>query len=276
MNVTKLGRSFRALSLPLSLALALGTLACSGESDSDGDDHEDNGGTGGSGGSSSTGGSSGTGGLPPECQAEFMPIDPTAVIDDMEDGNPLIAEVGQRNGSWWVSSDGSAGTITPVSDAAPTPERILGKRCESEFAQRMTGQGFTDWGANLSASFRYVAELEPIDASDFSGVMFWARVGETHNSDVRVQFQDSNTHPNGGVCDPTPGTADECYNGWGTQVTPISTEWHLYKIPFSRMAQRDFGHLADAIDTTALYGIEWNVDPGTVFDLWIDDVWFYE
>jgi hypothetical protein len=276
MNVTKLGRSFRAFSLPLSLALALGTLACSGKSDTDGDENEDNGGTGGAGGSSATGGSSGTGGTPPECQTEFMPIDPTALIDDMEDGNPLIAVVGERNGSWWVSSDGTPGTITPVADEAPAPERILGKHCDSELAMRITGQGFTGWGANLSASFRYVAGLEPIDASAFRGVMFWARIGETHNSPVRVQFQDANTQPEGGLCDPTPGSSDECYNGWGTQVAPIGTEWRLYKLDFSRMTQRDFGHRADAMDTSALYDIEWGVDQGTVFDLWIDDVWFYE
>jgi hypothetical protein len=59
-------------------------------------------------------------------------------------------------------------------------------------------------------------------------------------------------------------------------VAPIGTEWQLYKLDFSRMTQRDFGYRAESFDTTALYGIEWSVMPNTVFDLWVDDVWFYE
>ena len=209
--------SSRALStfVPLfSVALAFASLACSGKSDTDGDEgDDDSGGSSGTGGSA-TGGSSGaatggTGGMPAYCDASFMPTDPTAILDDMEDGDPLARPVGDRNGSWWISSDGTAGTIEPPADAAPTPETIPGKRCDSTNAIRMTGQGFTEWGAVVSLSFRYTTQNETIDASTFTGVMFWARTGETHNSPVRVQFQDVNTRPEGGVCDPEPGSADE-------------------------------------------------------------------
>jgi len=271
--------------VPLGAALlALASLGCSGESDTNGGEGDDSGGsstggTGGTGGTagSGTGGASGSGGMPAYCDAAFMPTDPTALIDDIEDGNALIAVSGGRNGSWWVTSDGTPeGTITPPSGAAPTPERILGMRCESEFGMRLTGQGFTNWGANLSLGFKYEGMPMPIDVSDFSGVMFWARIGETHNSAVRVQFQDSNTQPEGGMCNSEPGAADECYNGWGVELAPISTEWSLFKIPFSRMTQRDFGYRAGAFDTTAIYDIEWGFLPGTVFDLWVDDIWFYE
>ena len=58
--------------------------------------------------------------------------------------------------------------------------------------------------------------------------------------------------------------------------SPIDTNWRLYKLDFSRMAQQGFGHQADALDTTALYGMEWTVMQGSVFDLWLDDLWFYE
>jgi hypothetical protein len=277
-------RALQTLVPLFSVALALSSLACSGESSGDGDegDDDDSGGSsmGGtsSGGSGGSGGSSGsaTGGMPAYCDAAFMPTDPTAIIDDMEDGNALVRPIGDRNGGWWVTSDGSAGTIEPPSDMAPTPEVIPGKRCDSEHAIRMTGQGFTEWGAVLSLGFRYTTENETIDASTFTGVMFWARTGETHNSPVRVQFQDVNTRPEGGVCDPDTGSAEECYNGWGTELAPLSTEWRLYKLDFSRMTQRDFGYRADAFETAAVYNIEWNVATNAVFDLWIDDVWFYE
>jgi hypothetical protein len=281
MRASPFAYAFRRLLPAVSLVIATGSLGCSGNSEADGDDEEDTGGastggTAGSGGTSGSGGMSGSGGVPPYCTADFRPTDPTALIDDIEDGNSLIAMVQTRNGSWWVTTDGTDGTITPPNDAAPPPERILGGRCESEFGMRLTGQGFTQWGANISIGFRYVSDQEPVDVSAFRGVMFWARVGETHNSPVRVGIQDSNTHPNGGVCDPTPDVPEQCYDGFGTQVVPIGTEWRLYQLDFSRMTQQGFGHQAEALDTTALYGMEWTVMQGTVFDLWLDDLWFYE
>ncbi|HEX6765009.1 MAG TPA: hypothetical protein VF103_06015, partial [Polyangiaceae bacterium] len=171
-------QALRASALPLLFVAASVLFGCSGKSDSNADDEgetggSNTGGTSGSGGSSGsatggTGGSGeagGSGGVPPYCETEFGPTDPTALIDDIEDGNPLIATVGGRNGSWWVTSDATVGTITPPSDAAPPPERILGKRCDSEYGMRVTGQGFTSWGANISIAFKYEAAALSIDAS---------------------------------------------------------------------------------------------------------------
>lgn len=240
---------------PWSLGLLLVALACSdaGESNETGD------------------------GVVDPCGAEFSgPIDPTASIDDLEDRNALITATGRRNGSWWLSTDGTDGTTTPPADAAPPPERILGGRCDSEYAMRVTGEGFTDWGAVLSIGFRYVSEPEPIDASDFSGARFWARVGELHDSAVRVQFQDSSTFPQGGICSDDPTSTDACYNGFGTELLQLDTEWRLFEIPFARVSQRDFGHIAESLDTENLYTMEWDLASNAVFDLWIDDVWFYE
>jgi hypothetical protein len=211
------------------------------------------------------------------CPEEAVVVDPTAIIDDLEDGNSLIAEVGERNGSWWVSSDGSAeGSIEPPANAAPPPERVLGGHCGSEYAIRVTGQGFTDWGAVLSLGFRYVDQQEPIDATDFSGIQFWARAGELHTSPVRVQLQDSTTFPEGGLCDPEPGSTSECYDGWGTGLLGLSEDWVLFKIPFSRLGQRGYGLAGEALDVENLYAIDWSLGPNSIFDLWIDDVWFYE
>lgn len=255
-----------ALGLALPWLALLG--ACSGESSA-----AATGGTGGAGGTASgTGGSSNA-----DCLASFGPVDPTALVDDMEDGNSLIAVTASRNGSWWVVSDGTTtGTIQPPSDAAPPPERVPGGHCGSSYAMHVTGQGFTNWGASLSAGFRYTSQAESIDASAFRGVMFWARTGDTNSSSVRVQFQDSNTRPEGGKCDPADGNPDSCYDGFGTTLAPLDTEWRLYKLDFSRMTQRDFGYRADALNTAELYDIEWNVDASSIFDLWVDDVWFYE
>lgn len=252
------------LALPWLAALS----ACSGES-SEGST-AGMGGTGG--GGSGTGGSSNT-----DCLSSFAPVDPTALVDNMEDGNSWVVTTAARNGSWWVVSDGTTtGTIQPPSDAAPLPERVPGGHCGSSYAMHVTGQGFTNWGALISAGFRYTSQAEPIDASAFKGVMFWARTGDTNSSAVRVQLQDSSTRPEGGKCNPTDGTLDACYDGFGTQLVPLDTEWRLYKLDFSRMTQRDFGYRADALNTAELYDIEWGVDASSIFDLWVDDVWFYE
>src|SRR5690606_2680414 len=90
------------------------------------------------------------------CGDEFNgPVDPSALVDDLEDGNGQIAQVGSRNGGWWISTDGSSGLVTPEADMAPDAERILGKRCKSEFAMHVTGSDFSEWGAVLSLGMRY-------------------------------------------------------------------------------------------------------------------------
>lgn len=244
-----------SLALAALLGLALATTGC-GESTTDAEDdsNED-----------------------ASCDSEFSgPIDPSALIDDLEDNNGQIAEVGTRNGGWWISTDGSDGIVTPEAEMQPLPERILGKRCESEFGMHITGADFSEWGAVLSLGFRYTSKEEPVDLSEFEGVMFWARTGDTHSSNVRIQFQDSTTHLEGGKCNPDAGTADECWNGWGTDVTPISTEWQLYKIKFDTLSQRDFGLRGESLDLENVYNIDFNLDPDSVFDLWLDDIWLFE
>jgi hypothetical protein len=203
-------------------------------------------------------------------------VDPTLLVDDLEDGDNLIATVGIRNGGWWVSSDGTS-TTTPPADQAPSAERILGGRCGSEYAMRVTGSAFTGWGAVLSTTFYYTDETAPYDASQFRGITFWARVGEENDAPIRAQVQDSSTHLLGGICNPESMTPDECYNGFGTSLSDISNEWQKFTLEFSTLTQRDgWGYRADAVDPTALYTLEWNLDPNRTFDLWVDDIWFYE
>jgi hypothetical protein len=210
------------------------------------------------------------------CSSEFTPTDPTALIDDMEDRDGFLAPTGGRNGSWWLTADATAGTIAPPANNMLVTETVLGGRCGSRQAIRVSGQGFSDWGAAITANFKYTTEAAaPVDFSAFRGVRFWARVGETHSSPVRVQFQDENTAQFGGICNPTRGTADECWDGFGTGVAPLDTEWRLYELDFSRMAQSGFGYQSPALDTRRIYRMEWSVTQESVFDLWLDDVWLY-
>jgi hypothetical protein len=250
--------TFRTLALPsLSLVFGLAALGCSGESDPPGSTEQED---------------------TEHCTEDLVGVvDPTFLIDDLEDKDPLIAAVGERNGTWWLATDMTDGTVTPAGDQEAPPERILGGRCGSKYAMRVSGEGFKAWGASLVLNFRLDADaLAPIDASAFRGVMMWARVGESNTSPVRVQFQDGNTYPEGGVCNPDPDASDGCFNGYGSALVPVSTEWQLYKFEFSRMGQRDFGLRGNGLDLTTLYAIEIGVVQETVFDFWVDDVWFYE
>ena len=57
---------------------------------------------------------------------------------------------------------------------------------------------------------------------------------------------------------------------------PQDLEPRLVSALWDRGVTRLYSHQADALDTTALYGMEWTVMQGSVFDLWLDDLWFYE
>lgn len=250
---------------------ALLSVACSGSTTTD----ANTGGAGGTGGSNGAGAGGGLSQAVCDQAANFAPVNPTGLFDDMEDGNGSVAVVGGRNGSWWLSTDGTDGTTTPEPNQAPTPETILGGRCGSKKAIRVTGQGFTGWGAVLSAGMSYSTQPDSVDLSSFTRLRFWARVGEQNTSGIRVQFQDAQTQPEGGQCVDSSGDPEACYDGFGTALNPIDTQWRLYEIKFSQMAQREFGHRGVALDTTHVYDLEFNLEPNSVFDLWVDDLWFF-
>lgn len=212
------------------------------------------------------------------CQQSLLgPVDPTALIDDLEDRNAALPLTGGRNGMWWLVSDASGGSIEPPDNQAPLPEPVLGGRCGSQYALRITGQGFSDWGAVLSLTFRFEAAPVGVDLSEFSGLRFFAKVGEQNTSAIQFGLQDESTHPAGGVCDPEGGASDRaCFNRYGTELAPIGTQWQLYEIPFARLSQSPFfGLRTEGIDPTRVFAAEWAVEAGTVFDFWVDDVWLY-
>jgi hypothetical protein len=212
-------------------------------------------------------------GLP--CSAAPAPIDASALIDDMEDGDGTLANVAGRNGTWWVSGDDTPGAeISPaiVPDVPITAEAMSDPRCGSQYAMHVRGHGFDDWGASLAFSLRYdAAGLAAVDLREYAGVSFWARVGEGHDAVLRVGFQDINSSPPGGRCDGN-GGPEACYDTFGTEVQPLSYEWQNYQLYFDRLAQRGVGLRADALEPQYMYGMEFSLSPGRVFDLWIDDI----
>ena len=56
---------------------------------------------------------------------------------------------------------------------------------------------------------------------------------------------------------------------------PADTTWRQYRIPFGGLTQRDFGLPRPAVDSSTIYTIEFNFNPVTPFDFWLDDISFY-
>jgi hypothetical protein len=270
----------------LTLVAAWATLlvACGGSSK--GDDDDDGAGAGGKGGMGGMAGTAGSGGMAPAlvCPDPNEPIDPTALIDDLEDGNPQIL-IGDQTGGWWTAADDTGGTIVPeqseVTGELAPPEPLLEERCGSKMAMRVTGQGFTDWGAVMGLNFFWgpndqgVADVLPYDASSRTGIEFWAKIGDTSTNQVRYQVSDSNSEPAGGVCVEDGGAGKNCYDSFGTDLTGLSTAWRHYKIPFAGLSQRNFGVPADGVVTTAIYQITFNFMTPSPFDFTVDDISFY-
>jgi hypothetical protein len=217
------------------------------------------------------------------CPDDSVPLDPTAVIDDMESPNFQTNMPGDRGGSWWAGGDDASkaagAAITP--DGNVNSEAIPGGRCGSRYAVRVTGHGFGEW-AVVDVAFGYGSvdggppQILPYDASFRTGIDFWARIGDTSTDQVRLAITDKYSNDVGGICDKT-ATGDPskyCYDHFSTPLTKLSTEWRHYRIPFRGLAQQGFGVPRPQLDTTALYSIDFNF-PNAVFDFWVDDISFY-
>jgi len=269
----------RAVTWPLALVLLLAVAGCGAKSSDDDDGSAGNNGQAGS-----------DGGTPMQpmivCPDPSEAIDPTAMIDDFEDGEPRLPERDGRNGGWWTAADTTVGaTMVPqqseLSGELAPPELLPEPRCGSRYAMRVSGQGFTDWGAVLGMSFVFGTRpngedgATSYDASSRTGVDFWAKIGDTSTNQVRYQVSDSNSEPDGGKCVVMGGSGLECFDSFGTDLTQLDTTWHHYRIPFAGLSQRDFGLQASGLVTTEVYQVTFNFLTASPFDFWVDDIMFY-
>ena len=230
-------------------------------------------------GGAGAGGAGGAGGQAAAAVGGCSDPDPGVVdyLDDMEDGNAMILGRDGRIGYWYTYHDPTAGTLNPDMGVDPVMEPIVGGRCgASAKAMRVTGSGFNDWGAGFAFSLKYMAGKEqPYDATRFSGITFWARIGETSTSQIQLGIGDQWSRPDGGHCTIEAGPMT-CYDTFGTLMT-FTTTWQRYTVRFAQMQQRSFGLPRAALDTTALMTVEFGIPPGApVFDIWIDDVAFFQ
>jgi len=190
------------------------------------------------------------------CNARKRARGKEPLIDDFEDGNPLIAAFEDRVGLWSLFKDsdfpGSFNTISPTLLARPTQK--------NRYALHAAGGELRNWGAVISFPFQPAC----YDASAYAGITFSARgpgrvfVGVREVSVVPVEY--------GGTC------TKDCYNTHETKVD-LSARWQSYTVLWSEMRQR--GYDTKPLDSSRTSGVSFLVlAADTPYDFWIDDVKF--
>lgn len=212
-----------------------------------------------------------------DCSAIVTWCSDPLLIDDMEDGNAAICNSGGRSGNWFTVADGTEGTLSPAHATSFVMTSIPGGRGDSHAAARMMASGFTTW-AQMGLDFN-----EAYDASAHGGITFWMK---TDAPNVAVGLPTSQTNPvsRGGLC-PDNTTPNHCYNDFLFEITsPHPSDWFQYQVPFSTLFQAQSyldanGNLMPGSatwDPTQLAGVKFTVNQPPSFELWIDDLSFWD
>jgi len=194
------------------------------------------------------------------------------MIDDLEDGDGSILEMGGRIGAWYTYNDGSSGgTQTPEenSNFMGTAGGVDG----SEFAANTTGSGFSEWGAGMGFDFNNPGDTKgTYDASGFTGIGFAAKGNATVFVAVAIEAVTDEAY--GGTCVPGEEEGEECDDAHGAFFN-LTEEWQPYALVFDEAAQEGWGQAAD-FDPATIVSFQIGVADGVDFDLWFDDLGLYE
>ena len=214
---------------------------------------------------------------------------PTAlIIDDMEDQTPAILG-SDLYGGWYVYDDMTTSAhMTPAPNAPFTMAPIPGGRCASEYAMRLSGTGFTMWGAGMGFDFGYggtaanghVIKVPALNAAKSSGFRFWARVGQATTTRVGLSVGAGSCPPDaagdggddGGSATPDAGglarAPNDCALNFPKNLS-LTNDWALYDINFDDLVS-DPGRMP--IPRDQIYSIQFLIPAATTFDVWIDDM----
>lgn len=205
-----------------------------------------------------------------------------SLIDDMEDGDSAICASGGRDGVWFSGGDGTSTDLSPSGTFVQT--LIPGGRGTSHYAARLSGSGFTHWGALMG--FKLNGQNQPYDASRRGGIKFWMK----SDVPVFVAFPIPETIPVAvGTC-VDDATEWNCGNNFGISISaPSADDWVEYQIPFTALGQvrnldADYNQLVGSAtwDPSRIVQITFasesgsqGASPGRTFETWVDDVQFY-
>lgn len=226
--------------------------------------------------SATDGGAAADGGAPTPGNCEDAGVPIQLMIDDMEDQTSGISS-SEAYGGWYVFDDETVGGhLSPAPSTPFTMAPIPGGRCASEYAMRLSGTGFTQWGAGMGFDFGYggpavngqVVKI-PVDARVYSGVRFWARVGQA--TSTRAGFSIA-----AGSCPPADAGDDagaarapsDCALTYAKNLV-LTTDWVRYDFGFDQLLSNP-DRLS--IPRDQIYSMGFTVPGGVTFDLWIDDI----
>jgi hypothetical protein len=193
------------------------------------------------------------------------------------ENNSIELQDGQ--GLWYTFHDGSAdGVITP--DTPRTTEEVIPVTLPVPRAGNVLGvhvvadDGFAQWGGGVGFNLNSPdPDIRlPYDVSPYTGIVFWGRAG-SGSVPLRVKLVTADIAPTtdpGGEC-----TAD-CNDAFGYAIT-LTTGWEEFEVPFSALEQQGWGAVPPGgFDPTGVLTVQLHVDASTAFDIWLDDVRFYE
>ncbi|MGA3124187.1 MAG: hypothetical protein ABSF69_25795 [Polyangiaceae bacterium] len=196
-----------------------------------------------------------------ECTGDY-------VIDDIADANNQILVQAGRKGYWYTFVDKVGTTITP-----PAGHKFIqspGGANGLAFAAHMMGKVSSSGDPQYAGmGFSFTNPKGPYDATQYTGVAFYAKVGPGSQKAVRLKVPDVNTDPDGKVC-------TECFNDFGADLD-LTEQWKKYVIPFAQMSQMEGwgAPQKDHIDKSKLFGMQWQVNkPGASYDIWVSNVQF--
>lgn len=203
------------------------------------------------------------GGAPPITQPNscepFQSPGSAGLIDDFEDGDGYLLPNDGRVGAWHIGQDGT-GTL----DQSEPPQPVAGGANDSSFALRLSGRGFTNWGANTYFELR--AGSSPYDASVHRGIKFWAR----GSGQLRVILTQQNLAPTHScsTCAPESG---ECGLFYSTLV-PLSEDWTEHILNWAAFEAPAV--ILTPLAPDQLMKIEFEAPAPEPVDFWLDDIAF--
>jgi hypothetical protein len=196
------------------------------------------------------------------------------VIDTLDEANNAI-ELQDGEGLWYVFHDGSTdGVITPNTGELVIPVTLPTPRDTSLLGVHVTANDlFTSWGAGVGFNLNAPNPdtRRKYDVSSQTGIVFWARA-HTGTVTLRLKVVTADITADtesGGEC-----TAD-CSDAFG-YVIELTDAWQEYSVPFSDLTQQGWGYSpAGGFDPTGVLTVQLHADPRIAFDIWLDDVGFF-
>jgi hypothetical protein len=181
-----------------------------------------------------------------------------------------------------VLPDGYGMKVTFKTEPLPTPHPTNPGVMSTTALHKTELGAHTLWGTVIYGDFN---NKKPVDLSRFRGISMWARSAGYSGFTVKIGIADWGSFdfgqvgtiiPDGQLCDALDTTVGGrgCYDDYSAKIYPDG-EWRRYDIEFSQMTTGGWG-LPHAFDLTRIYRLKISMLPGTKYDLYFDDIAFFE